>query len=192
MHPEAFDDLTRSLRGRASRRGVLGSLGALSIGGVALPALRRGMTVRGQEVLPGTPIAVDSGGAATDGIVDEPAADQSPYDVRLCEQWILSGGVSPVDPIHIDDDLTLYLNDHAIFEDADGLTNIFDPIPFGAKNGDQLTAVARDQGSCRKIGALWLHCAFGGEPRFLTGGIDDGCDPVRAAPANFYRESWRI
>jgi len=147
--------------------------------------------VAGQEVNPATPV-VDTtvSGSALEPPVE--GEEVETVDSRVCEQWLLAGGPSPFDPIHVDDDLAVLLNDQTIFEDADNLTNILAPLPFGAKNGDQLTVVARDVGSCRKIGALWLHCAAGGEPRFLTAGFDDGCDPERVAPENFYRESWRI
>ncbi len=186
MDPVTFDAIVRSLAGRTTRRRSLSLVAVAAAAGFGGPLLRRGRPAGGQEVPPATPVIDTAVGA------DAAPADAEPYDVRRCEQWLLSGGPSPDDPIQVDDDLTLYLNDQTIFEDADGTTNIFAPFPFGARDGDQLTVVARDQGSCRKIGALWLHCVEGGEPRFLTGGRDDGCDPDRAAPENFYRESWRI
>lgn len=192
MHPETFDGLARSVQKRLPRRRGLLLLGAGAAGALLGSLSRERTTVRSQEPFPATPVSVETGGAAEEATATEPIDDGEAFDVRTCEQWILSGGVSPADPIHVDDDLTVLLNDQVIFGDADGSTNIFAPIPFGAKNGDQLTAVARDQGSCRKIGALWLHCAAGGEARFLTAGFDDGCDPDRAAPENFYREAWRI
>lgn len=178
--------LSRALAGRACRRRTLALVGAAVAAGLGAPLLRRGSPAGGQEAAPATPVVAADTGA------EGPVAEAEAYDLRTCEQWLLAGGPAPSDPIEVDDDLTVYLNDRPIFEDADGTTNIFSPLPFGASNGDQLTVVARDQGSCRKISALWLHCTTGGEPRFLTGGFDDGCDPDRAAPENFYRESWRI
>jgi hypothetical protein len=193
MHPNTFDELARSLGRPAPRRRLLALLGASAAGGLAVSTLRSGLPVAGQELAPAspaTPVVDDAG--ALDGVSAGAEGPVDAVDLQVCEQWLLAGGPVSTDPIHVDDDLTVYVNDHAIFEDADGLTNIFAPIPFGAKNGDQLTVAARDLGSCRKISALWLHCAAGGEPRFLTAGFDDGCDPERGAPENFYRESWRI
>lgn len=146
-------------------------------------------------------VAVAGRGGSTLVALDDPAATPvppvdataAPSDDGACTQFILAGGPSPSDPIQVDDDLTVYLNDTPIFQDSDGVTNIMPPFPFQAGEGDQLTVAARDAQACgRKIGALWLHCADGGDPRFLTGGQDDGCDPDRPVPENFYRESWRI
>lgn len=188
MDPVAFDAIARSFTERTPRRRALSIFGAAVAAGLGAPLLRRGIPADGQETIAATPVIATD----TDAGTVDPPTEAGLDDLRTCEQWLLTGGPSLDTPIEVDDDLTVYLNDHPIFEDADGTTNIFSQLPFGARNGDQLTVVARDQGSCRKIGALWLHCVTGGEPRFLTGGLDDGCDPDRAAPENFYRESWRI
>jgi len=190
MNPRAFDELARSTAGRGSRRRLLALFGAAAAGGLALPLTRQANPARSQDVsAPATPVVDDSGAG---GSGEEPVAVDPDFNIRRCDQWILSGGPSPSDPIHIDDELTVLLNEDPIFEDRDGTANVLPALPFGAQHGDQLTVVARDLGSCRKIGPLWLHCAQGGEARFLSGGFDQGCDPERPAPDNFYRESWRI
>ena len=110
-----------------------------------------------------------------------------------CFYYVLSGGPALNDPIEIDDDLTVSLNGTPLLEDVDGVTNILDPIAFQAAPGDELTVTARDaQGPCRKIGALWLHCAIGGDPVRLTTGQDDGCDPARPVPEVFFTQTWVI
>jgi hypothetical protein len=168
----------------ASRRRVVKLLVAGLAGGMVLTAGRRGATLVAQEAIPaGSPVPQPPSAPAP-----APAAVPS-----TCTNYVLSGGPSPGDPIHVDDDLTVLVNDAPIFVDRDGELNVFAPIHFQATPGDQLTVVARDAATCgRKIGALWLHCADGGEPRFLTGGQDLGCNPDRLVPENFYRESWRI
>ena len=110
-----------------------------------------------------------------------------------CFYYVLSGGPALNDPIEIDDDLTVSLNGTPLLEDVDGVTNILEPIVFQAAPGDELTVTARDaQGPCRKIGALWLHCAIGGDPVRLTTGQDDGCDPARPVPDVFFTQTWVI
>ena len=179
MNASAFDDLAQACAA-ASRRRALKLAAATLFGGLAAAAARRGSTLVAQEGAPAaTPVAE---------VPLDPAVDSG-----ACTEFLLSGGSSPGDPIQVDDDLTVYLNDNVIFHDGDGSTNVMPPLPFQAVAGDQLTVVARDATACgRKIGALWLHCSGGGEARFLTGGVDDGCDEGRPAPENFFREAGRI
>ena len=148
-------------------------------GGAVLAAGRR-TTLLAQELAPpGTPVAEPT-----------PAAPAAP---ATCTHFVLSGGPTPDDPIHVDDDLTVSVNDAAVFVDRNGVPDVLAPVHFQAAPGDRLTVVARDAAACgRKIGALWLHCADGGEGRLLTEGRDRGCDPERPVPEAFYEESWRI
>lgn len=180
MNPEAFDRLARALGMAVSRRRALGLVGAAVGGGLLAGAGRGGSGLLAQEsVSIATPVPVPT----------------APVEVPMnqCTDFVLSGGPSVDDPIAVDDDLTVYLNDHEIFQDHDGTISILPPIPFQADNGDRLTVVARDVAACgRSIGPLWLHCADGAGSRFLTGGTDDGCIEDSPVPANFYRESWRI
>ena len=179
MDASPFDGLVRHLADVASRRRALVTLAATLLGSAALASGQRR----------GTAVAQDGGPLATP-VSEPPAPAAAPGP---CTQFVLSGGPSPGDPIHVDDDLTVSLNGEPIFVDRDGTLNVFAPLHFQAMPGDQLTVVARDAATCgRKIGALWLHCATGGEARFLTGGQDLGCDPDRNVPENFFRESWQI
>lgn len=172
MNDSSFDRMTWAIGQAVSRRRMLGVVAAAVAAGFMSGAGRRSATLGAQEGVPAATPVVGSG---------------------LCMQYIISGGPLPTDAIHVDDDLTVLLNDHVIFQDSDGLPGVMPPILFQAENGDQLTVVARDEAACgRKIGSLWLHCATGGTPRFLTAGQDDGCVEERAVPQNFYRESWRV
>ena len=178
MDAPVFDTVTRAYA-RASRRHAIKLLAASLAGGLAVAAGRRNASLVAQDDMPAaTPV---------------PQPPPAPASSATCTHYVLSGGPTPADPIHVDDDLSILLNDAPIFTDRDGQPNVLAPVHFQATSGDQLTVVARDAAACgRKIEALWLHCADGGEPRFLTGGQNLGCDLDRPVPENFYRESWRI
>ena len=199
MNASTFDDLTQACAVASRRRALKLAVAAL-VGGLAAGAAGRGGTLVAQEEgAVGTPVAVAPAGEAPveeAPPAEEPVAEappEAPPEPGVCTRFVLAGGPAPGDPIHVDDDLTVLLNGAPILADGDGGTNILPPFPFQAQAGDQLTIAARDVTACgRKIGALWLHCADGGEPRFLTGGQDDGCDEDRRVPDVFYRESWHI
>lgn len=136
-------------------------------------------------------VAGDAGSTAPEADLPVNPAAPTP-EPGTCTGFVLAGGPDATEPIHVDDDLLL-LNDAPIFVDEDGGTNVLAPIPFQAAAGDRLTVVARDTAACgRQIGALWLHCADGGEPRFLSAGQNLGCDEAAQVPENFYRDSWWI
>jgi hypothetical protein len=169
MNASTFDALARGAAG-LSRRRALGLLAAALAGAAGLTAPSRR--------------------AATQTAATPPSLPTIPFG---CPYYVLSGGPRLTDPFEIDDDLTVTLNDTPLLADVDGVTNILDSIAFQAAPGDRLTITATDvQGPCRKVGAIWLHCALGDNTRRLTPGQDDGCDPARAVPAVFFAETWRI
>ena len=175
MNALGFDHLARQCGG-VSRRRALGLLGGALAGGLIAATGRQGSGLRAQESVPvGSPVPVP------------------PAPPAACSYYILSGGPDVAAPLHVDDDLVVFINGVPIFEEHDNVPNIMPPIAFQAVPGDILTVVARDAVACgRKISALWLHCADGGDPRFLSGGRDDGCDPERPVHENFFRERWLI
>jgi hypothetical protein len=186
---DAFDieRLTRACAGVSRRRAFGLALLAIA-GGFAVPAARRGAPAGAQSATP-----VSSPAVEPTPIPTEPPPPPPSVPTGFCTQFVLSGGPTPADPIHIDDDLIVFVNDLPIFQDRDGAAGVLAPVAFQASPGDELTIVGRDVQPCgRKIGPLWLHCAQGGEPRFLTAGEDTGCNPERDLPHNFYRESWEL
>lgn len=134
-------------------------------------------------------VAVGSLGVAITG--DEAAAYSS-----TCRRFILSGGKRRGKEIDVDDDLTVYVDGEAIFEDEDRKIGnnlvAIEPIKFKARVGDKLRIVATDgQGPCRSLSQLWLHCKEGGEPRRLTRGVAETC--VEGRPADtFFDKTFRI
>lgn len=221
MDARSFDNWTRSLP-TVSRRRALTLLGAALVGGLAAPFARGGdplvaqeperepaatpageVTVSPEVEFPIAPALAEPGvaepGVAGDGGSSAPEAEPPVASLEptpepdTCTGFVLAGGPDATDPIHVDDDFLLLLNETPIFVDEDGGTNVLAPIAFQAAAGDRLTVVARDATACgRQLGALWLHCAAGGEPRFLTAGLLLGCDETAQVPQNFYRDSWRI
>jgi hypothetical protein len=193
-----FERLARAGAG-VSRRRALGVVALAIAGGFAVPAIGRNGPAGAQTAPPaGSPVA-DASGESGVGTAEPtvPAVAPTPavpaVPAGYCTQFVLAGGPTPADPIHVDDDLVVFVNDLPIFQDRDGGANVLPPVVFQASPGDKLTIVARDVQACgRKIGPLWLHCAQGGEPRFLTAGEDTGCNPERELPRTFYRESWEL
>ncbi len=98
-----------------------------------------------------------------------------------CHEFILSGGVLPTDRIGVDDNLTIYLNDHAIRGDGTGQASQLSPIRFSANIEDRLRIVATDVNpACRGLSPLLLHCAAPGlEPQVITNGVASTCGPNR-------------
>ena len=181
MDAETFDRVVRRFAAVGSRRRLVGAAVAGLAAGGLVAAWRRGPSVLAQD-----------GEAGATPVVPLPEM-VGPLDVMSpCTDFILAGGPYPTDPLQVDDDLAVFLNDAPIFVDEDGSTNILAPIAFQATQGDLLTVVARDLASCRKIGPLWLHCVTTNEARFLSAGVDDGCVPDRPVPADFFQESWAI
>ena len=83
----------------------------------------------------------------------------------------LSGGPSPSQPIGVDDDLEVRLNETTIFNDTNLESNQHPPIGFTANAGDQLRVIVRNNlgfgpGSGRD--ALYLHCNATGEYHALA------------------------
>jgi hypothetical protein len=193
MDAYTIDRLARRCAG-LSRRRALGLFALAIAGGVAVPVARRGGPVGAQPATPVSSPAVDPPVEPTPQPTEPPPPPTVPsVPSGYCTQFVLAGGPTPADPIHVDDDLIVFINDLPIFQDRDGAAGVLAPVVFQASPGDELTVVGRDVQPCgRKIGPLWLHCAQGGEPRFLTAGEDTGCNPDRELPRNFYRESWEI
>lgn len=183
MDTDTFDRLARRLAAAGSRRRFVGLAAALVV------AAGRAGAAAAQEA---TPAARPGVAAGTTPIQALPEM-VGPFDgLGACDRYLLAGGPFPTDPVHIDDDLGVFVNDAPVFEDDDDTVNVMAPIPFLANPGDTLTVVARDEGVCRKIGALWLHCPSTGKTKFLFGGRDDGCDPARPAPEVFFTQTWTI
>jgi hypothetical protein len=119
----------------------------------------------------------------------------APFDV------VLSGGPSPTDPLDVDDDLAIVLSKveaagrlrvrQALLEDADQRASSLAPIPFQARNGDELTIVAEDAGGCRALGPLYLHRPYDGAVQVVTpAGVHSDCADQPAGA--FFRETVRI
>ena len=113
-----------------------------------------------------------------------------------CERFILSAGKNVTKEIDVDDDLSVFLNDKAIFRDNDGVIGIglkaIEPIRFRARVGDTLRIVARDgEGPCHSLSPLWLHCRDGGEPRKLTNGVNAECGSNNSV-GKFFDKKFRI
>jgi hypothetical protein len=188
-----IEQLARACAG-VSRRRAIGLVGLTLLTGLVPAAVRRGAAAGAQSATPvGTPAGEPAGEPAPIATQPPPPPTAASVPEGYCTQFVLSGGPTPADPIHVDDDLVVFVNDLPIFQDRDGGANVLPPIAFQASPGDRLTIAARDVQPCgRKVGALWLHCAQGGEPRFLTAGEDTGCNPDRELPHTFFRESWDL
>ena len=100
------------------------------------------------------------------------------------ETYILAGEVG--EPISVDDDLYLYLDDDRvpIWKDDDGISSFVIPN-FPARRGQRLRIVAIDTfGLCRHIsGPIYLYHPASGQRQLLRRSLfDDGCGPW---PAGF-------
>ncbi len=76
--------------------------------------------------------------------------------------FVLSGGETPWDFWHVDDDVTVYINGMPVMVDDDDHENSHAPLEFTAQPGDGVRVVAEDQKWCTKaLDALWLHAESG-------------------------------
>lgn len=114
---------------------------------------------------------------------------------RGCRHWLLSGAPdssSPIPRIHIDDDLTIFLNGRILFQDDDPGSSSVGPFLFEARRGDRLRVVAVDTDpDCHELSPLVLRCACGrGSPRTLSDGDPETCPNV--AVGEFFDETFTI
>jgi hypothetical protein len=116
------------------------------------------------------------------------------------DQYVLSGGPEPTDPIVIDDDLELLLGGEKLFIDDDhvragdgrgvGCTYNGEPILLRLPAGAALRVRALDCAPTEAIlGALWLH-RWDGAKRRLTGGVKERSNP--ALPHVFFEAEFQV
>jgi hypothetical protein len=115
---------------------------------------------------------------------------------------VLSGGPSAADLLGVDDDLSIVLSKvegpsgrlrvrQSLLEDADQRARSLAPIPFQARNGDDLVIVARNAGGCRALSPLYLHRPYDGAVQVVSpAGVRSDCADQPAG--EFFRETVRI
>lgn len=94
-----------------------------------------------------------------------PVPDPQPV---VCTQWLLTGGPNQTDAIVVDDELSIFnlsQGGAGIFNEFDGISSTIPPISFAANVGNKIKIVAYDQGGCRSLSPLWLHCQATGKSR---------------------------
>jgi hypothetical protein len=134
------------------------------------------------------------GVAALFGAEEAGAKKKNKKKNRGCREWIMSGApdsLSPIPRIHVDDDLTIFLNGQILFQDEDSESTSFGPLIFRARRGDRLRFVAVDTGpNCHELSPIFLRCACGGSPRKLSDGVPEACPQV--AVGEFFDETFTI
>lgn len=96
---------------------------------------------------------------------------------QACTRWILSGGPSQSAKIAVDDDLGVYnlsQGGAGIISEFDRKASLISPAVFDANVGDRINIVGYDNGGCRSLSELWLHCVATGESRKVYGGFNGG------------------
>jgi len=105
---------------------------------------------------------------------DKTGPEPQPQPVA-CTRWLISGGPNQYDPILVDDDLSIFNLSRGsvglLAPDQDRKALPLPPsAPFEANVGETLNIVAYDNGACRSLGQLWLHCLASGQKRVLFTG----------------------
>ena len=111
-------------------------------------------------------------------VVDPPKPQPEPQPQPVaCTRWLISGGPNQYDPIVVDDDFYIFRPSKggaSIINDADKKASSLPPATFDAEVGEVLNIVAYDNGACRSLSPLWLHCLATGQKRVLFTGVNQG------------------
>lgn len=94
-----------------------------------------------------------------------------------CTRWILSGGPNQGDKIAVDDDLGVYnlsRGGAGIISEFDRKVSSISPVVFDANVGERINIVGYDNGGCRALSELWLHCLATGASRKVYAGFNGG------------------
>jgi hypothetical protein len=94
-----------------------------------------------------------------------------------CTRWILSGGPNQGDKIAVDDDLGVYnlsRGGAGIISEFDRKASLISPVLFDANVGERINIVGYDNGGCRSLSELWLHCLATGASRKVYAGFNGG------------------
>ena len=90
-------------------------------------------------------------------IIGQSALARSSAPPEPVSYYILTGG-GPLDPIYVDDDLTIYVNDMIVFQDGNMYAESWRPIVFFARPGDRIRITATNAyGGGEAISPIALH-----------------------------------
>lgn len=104
--------------------------------------------------------------------------------------YTISGGESVFDWFSVDDDLIIYVNDTAVYTDANHTKDTHSPIEIEAELGDVLRIVATDVNYCdMMLDALVLHWGTGESQPLNDAQCDSAC-PDSACYTGAYDGPW--
>lgn len=123
------------------------------------------------------------------------------FDAEEPLLYTISGGESVYDYFTVDDDVSIYVNGSAVFQDEDHTKGSVAPVEFEAARGDTIRIVAVDHNYCEAVlDALVLHWGTGDSQPLNDAVCSSACDGASCYdggyngpwPGTFLDESYTI